>query len=144
MIQLTLSDDRTAYKPGEEISGTVRWQFSTPPAALDINLGWSTHGKGSEDIGVAESQPVQNPGPQGERTFRFIAPAEPYSFSGKLISLVWSVEAIAQTGDDEAEIEIVIAPEAREIVLPRLDATPPAAPTGLQSFFRKDPSIPPR
>lgn len=142
MIQLTLTDDRTAYRPGEEISGTVRWQFSEPPPRIDLNLCWSTRGKGSEDSADAATQEITNPGAQGERTFRFLAPAQPYSFSGKLISLVWSLEAITPSGNDDDEIELVIAPEGREIELPRLDADPLAPLKGgslLQKLLQKKP-----
>ncbi len=136
MIQLTLADDRTAYSPGEEISGTVRWQFSEPPPLIELSLCWSTRGKGSEDFAVAATQEITSPGAQGERAFSFTAPQQPYSFSGKLISLVWSLEASTPSGHGDYETELVIAPEGREVVLPRLDLDPLAQLKG-GSFWQK-------
>lgn len=142
MIQLTLTHDRTDYSPGDEISGTVRWQFSQPPPRIDLNLCWSSRGKGSEDFGVAATQGITDPGMQGERSFSFKAPTEPYSFSGKLISLVWSLEAVTPSGEDDDATDLVIAPEGREISLPRLEADPLAQLKGgsfWQKLFQKKP-----
>jgi hypothetical protein len=56
---------------------------------------------------------------RGRRDVRFVLPESPYSFSGKLISLVWAIEVIADPGNETARLDVVIAPEAKEI---RLDA----------------------
>ena len=44
-------------------------------------------------------------------------PESPYSFSGSLISLLWSLELIVDGGRCSTQVELVIAPERREIVL---------------------------
>jgi hypothetical protein len=54
---------------------------------------------------------------QGRRAFRFVVPEEPYSFSGKLISLTWALEAVAQPGERMGRRELVVGPGAREVVL---------------------------
>jgi hypothetical protein len=42
-------------------------------------------------------------------------PWGPYSFSGKLISLIWAFELIALPSEDSIRQEIVIGPDAREV-----------------------------
>ena len=54
------------------------------------------------------------------REFSFQAPNGPYSFSGTPIALIWAIEFVAKTGSEFERIEITIAPEGREIVLPRI------------------------
>ncbi len=56
----------------------------------------------------------------GERPFRFIAPALPPSCSGRLVSFRWALELV---GADEQvpRVELVIAPGGREILLGSAD-----------------------
>jgi hypothetical protein len=122
MLQVILADNGTNFRPGHTIAGTVRWQFSKPPKRFAVNLGWSTRGKGSEDSEVIDSAIVESPATKGEHAFRFTAPASPYSFSGRLISLVWTLEATTASRDESAVVEIVIAPGGREIELPKLES----------------------
>jgi hypothetical protein len=117
MIQIETRDGRTAYQPGEEVEGTVRWRFEAPPKSLEVRLFWYTEGKGERDVGVAESLPLSNPGPEDHQPFRFRLPAGPYSFSGKIIHLLWAIEAVAEPGDRSERLEILMSPSGREIVL---------------------------
>jgi hypothetical protein len=116
-LRLGLRENRTAYAPGETITGAVDWDGEKPPRSAEVRLGWLTRGKGSEDHAIAETMHFDDPVATDLRTFTFTAPAEPYSFSGRLISLIWVVEAVLQPGDRLARQEIVIAPEGRERVL---------------------------
>jgi hypothetical protein len=118
MLRIALANDRTAFKPGEQIAGIVRWQCESAPERIEITLGWATSGKGTTDWETVATDSIPSPPAHGEHAFRFTAPREPYSFSGKLISLTWSVEAVAEPGDDANEVQVVIAPDGREIVLP--------------------------
>jgi hypothetical protein len=117
MLQLTLNGNKDAFRPGDEISGQVQWESAEQPTRAEVQLSWSTRGKGSEDAETVESLVLEDLKPQDQRTFRFTAPAEPCSFSGTLISLVWSVELFVEPGTESARQEIVIAPDAREIIL---------------------------
>lgn len=120
MLQITLDKTDGAYRPGDEITGTVQWDCTEPPAKAEIHLGWATRGKGSEDADAAESVVFDHPQARDQRSFRLRAPVEPCSFSGKLISVVWTIELFVEPGVDSARKSIVIAPDAREIVLPSL------------------------
>ena len=53
----------------------------------------------------------------GEARFSFAAPDWPWSFSGKLISLVWFVSVAADSPDEESELQVVIAPGGSEMDL---------------------------
>jgi hypothetical protein len=127
VIQIETRDGRTAFHPGEEVEGTVRWSpVDRPPRSLEVRLFWYTEGKGGRDVGVVETLPLADPGPEGHQPFRFRLPDGPYSFSGKIIHLLWAIEAVAEP-DDHSErlaerLDIIMSPSGREIVL----ATEPA------------------
>lgn len=129
---LTLADNRTEFRPGEEIAGVARWSGAEPPQSVEISLCWSTRGRGSEDAGAVQTTAVAHPMAQGEYAFQFTAPPIPYSFAGALITLTWAVELLIEPGNVE-HIEIVIAPDARAIKLPRIEVEP----SNVESFLRK-------
>ena len=117
LIELRTDGDRTAYDPGETISGTVSWRLGAPAQGVEVRLFWYTRGKGTTDVQVAKAQHFDSAGASGNRPFRFVLPEEPYSFSGKLISLIWALEAVVQPGDRSQRLELVVGPGAAEVVL---------------------------
>jgi len=117
LIEIHLDGGRDAYLPGETITGSVSWQFDAPATGIDLRLFWYTRGKGTQDVHVVKAQQFDAAGTGGRRNFRFVLPEEPYSFSGKLVSLTWALEAVAQPGDRSARRELVVAPGGREVVL---------------------------
>lgn len=119
MSQLTvrIDEDRTRFFPCEEISGTVQWSLETPPESLELRLFWYTEGKGDQDLEVVKTRRWDTTQLQGEETFRFRLPKEPYSFSGKLISLLWALELMALPGGDAGRIGFALAPTGEEIRL---------------------------
>ena len=121
MTQLTIksSDDRTAFEPGETISVDAQWDLNAEPDALEVRLVWNTSGKGDTDVGVETTIPLKAPGQSGAHTIELKLPEAPYSFSGKLISLLWALELVAKPRDESCRTEITIAPGAREIMLHR-------------------------
>jgi hypothetical protein len=128
-IRVETRDGATAFRPGDEVEGTVRWQLDAPPRSFELRLFWYTQGKGDQDVGVVEVQPLDHPAAEEHRAFRFRLPLGPYSFSGKLISLLWAIEAVAEPGDAVGRIELVVSPTRQEILLPSLpgDASHPSA-----------------
>lgn len=108
--------DGNAFRPGDTLDVSFEWALESAPETVQARLIWFTRGIGTQDVGLVESQPA-TPTARGDQRFRFRLPPGPYSFSGRLISLVWAVELIA---DDLAERwEFVMAPDAREVVLPQ-------------------------
>jgi hypothetical protein len=82
---------------------------------VELRLIWYTEGKGDQDIGVVESEPFATPAAEDRRGFSFRLPDGPYSFSGKLISLVWALEVVAEPGSRAQRLRLVVSPSKREI-----------------------------
>jgi hypothetical protein len=120
-LEIFLADQQTAFRPGQKLRGSVLWVLAKAPRALEIRLFWRTQGKGTEDVGVVATTPVAGPAVAGEQEFEFVLPASPWSFSGKLISLGWGVEVVAEPDGQNALVEFVLAPDAREILLRPID-----------------------
>jgi hypothetical protein len=112
-----LKGNRKSFAPGEQIAGAVRWERAEAPKAAEVRLCWFTRGKGNEDAAVVETVAFEAPQAGDTREFAFVAPPEPYSFSGTLISLIWVVELVLQPGDEFERIEIVIGPRREEVLL---------------------------
>jgi len=116
-ILVETHDGSTSFRPGDTVEGTVRWQLPEPPESIELRLFWSTEGKGDQDLAVMETIPFDNPGAQDRRTFRVRLPAGPYSFSGKLITLTWALEAVALPGEKSGNLFLVVSPTGEEIRL---------------------------
>ena len=122
-LQIHIDDGRTAFTPAADLSGKVSWSLEKPPRWLELRLFWFTRGKGTEDGAMVQVTRFDQPHPAETRTFRFKLPEAPYSFSGKLISLVWALELVAGPSHAVSRVEITLAPEGREILL---DSVPKA------------------
>ena len=109
-----LRDDRFVVAPGEEVAGMVSWSLEEPAEKLELRLFWYTEGKGSQDIGIVETADFASPGREGREEFRFILPAGPVSFSGKLISIIWALELVALPEGETAQQELLVSPTGYE------------------------------
>ncbi|MGH8048801.1 MAG: hypothetical protein ACREKL_16290 [Chthoniobacterales bacterium] len=108
----------SAFTPGERISGDALWKLSTSPREVVLRLFWHTKGKGTRDSETVWEQAFEAPLSDEQRNFSVEAPAFPPSFSGDLISLLWSIELVID-GSGMAVAEIVIAPNGTEVNLQR-------------------------
>ena len=63
----------------------------------------------------------------GEAARPFTLPVQPWSFSGRLISLVWGIEVVDAASQRSARVEFVAAPEGREIHLCEIAGAPPTS-----------------
>lgn len=107
---------QTNVIPGAEISGTVSWNFPPPRRPrIEIRLIWYTLGKGDRDHAIAAVHKVSAPDPEGATAVRFVAPVYPNSFSGKLVSVCWALEAIAFPDLESARVELTIGPGGQEL-----------------------------
>lgn len=115
-IQVHLESDRC--EPGGRIAGRVDWDAGGERAeSLMVSLLWHTAGKGTEDVEIVDQVEVSGPALQGSHPFSFAVPEFPWSFSGTLISLVWSVEASLEPKGAVARTELVSAPGGEEVRL---------------------------
>ena len=86
-------------------------------SSAEVRLFWYTRGKGTEDVELVDTVAFPNPQTTDQRTFRFALPEAPYSFSGKLISIIWAIELIVEPGRSVERREIVMSPSGREVVV---------------------------
>jgi hypothetical protein len=120
-LHIELADDRSAFTPRESVEGRVSWSVNGATSA-EVRLFWYTRGKGTEDVGLVDTVAFPNPQTTDQRTFRFALPEAPYSFSGKLISILWAIELIIEPGPSVERREIVMSPSGREVVVPHESA----------------------
>lgn len=106
--------EERGVRPGDTVEVTAQWSLSQVPSRFEARLFWFTEGKGTQDVAVVETLPLTGD-LLGKQRVRFRIPVGPYSFSGRLITLKWAIEVVA---DDRAERwELVVGPEAKEVVL---------------------------
>ena len=115
-LEIRTRDDKTNYVPGEELAGEVSWRTDAAPREAELRLFWHTAGKGTQDVEVIETISFDSPARSDRRPFRFTLPESPYSFSGKLVSLIWALELVLASGETE-RLDIVISPTRNEIAL---------------------------
>jgi hypothetical protein len=117
-LRIDLVDDKGAFLPGEEIKGSLQWDLASAAEIIRLQLGWKTEGKGNEDSETLATEMISRPPLHGRKEFTFSLPEGPYSFSGKLISVVWYLKASMEPESEEHRIEIVVSPTRQEIILP--------------------------
>jgi hypothetical protein len=116
-LRIELADGRTKCRPGEPLSGRVRWRVDEQPTSAEVRLFWYTSGKGTQDVGVVDTMTFASPRMDDHRDFTLPMPREPYSFSGTLISLIWAIELIVEPGEHVERQEIVLSATGEEVVL---------------------------
>ena len=117
MLKIEIAGGSSSFKPGESVEVIAAWELDDEPEAIEARLLWYTEGKGTQDISVVQTERVERPGKLDGKRFRWTLPEAPYSFSGKLISLLWAVELVAIPTSESTRINIVIAPEGNEVIL---------------------------
>ncbi|MFO1052928.1 MAG: hypothetical protein U1F36_12000 [Planctomycetota bacterium] len=116
-LALAFDDDRRAFEPGATIRGRALWLCEQPPTSIEVRLFWRTQGKGDTDLEVVDVARIETTDAAGEQPFAISAPRRPWSFSGKLISLIWALEIVALPSEDSERFDITIAPQGREVIL---------------------------
>ncbi|MEP7009153.1 MAG: hypothetical protein ABJC13_02415 [Acidobacteriota bacterium] len=116
-LEVTIPNGRTVFAPGEEIEASAVWRLDEMPDSLEIRLFWYTEGKGDRDTERVASDSIA-PGQSGHCTCRFRLPdLVPSSFSGKLVSLLWAIDLVAEPGDRAGRVELVVSPTGKELRL---------------------------
>ncbi|MBM3970787.1 MAG: hypothetical protein FJ302_13160 [Planctomycetes bacterium] len=125
-LAIYLPDDRSDFEPMETISVEAQWELDSEPDSLQLRVVWNTSGKGDTNISTKKIITIDSPGAADSRRLDVELPAEPYSFSGKYVSLIWALELIAQPLNESCRREITIGPGRREVLLHRESTDPPA------------------
>ena len=113
-LNIDITDNQQTFLPGQVLSGTVHWNDQRSAKDAFLRLLWYTEGRGTEDIGIVESLDLPDT-LSGRYSFEFNLPIGPYSFSGRLISLIWALEL--QVGKEWLRKEIALSPTGSEILL---------------------------
>ena len=121
-LVVSLDEADALFRPGDTVSGQIEWAFDRAPDSLTLRLFWYTEGRGDRDVGLAAELSLDTPGAVGSQRFDLDLPSGPYSFSGRLVSLIWALELIASPGDLTEKVEILVSPGDGEIELGRATA----------------------
>lgn len=115
---IQLNDGRAVFRPGEPVRGTVRWQSDMPVKDLELRLIYHTGGRGTEDVVTVAVAPFARPGASESRPFELLpCGSHPWSFSGKLVSVMWALELVHDGEALAAQCEIIVSPTGGEIDL---------------------------
>ncbi|MHC4636844.1 MAG: hypothetical protein ACYTBP_02800 [Planctomycetota bacterium] len=116
-LNIEIKGGQSNFSPGQKVEGAIRWNVQDNPERIELSLFWRTEGKGTQDVGVVETMKHDNPGSFGSRDFSFTLPSGPYSFSGKLISLIWALELSTWPEGETIRSDITVSPGGNEILL---------------------------
>lgn len=123
-LKIETADGRTQFEPGDTLHVVAQWNLVERPDAMEIRLVWNTRGKGDPDIEIVDVVTISAPPAFDTYRGELQLPIEPYSFSGKLISLMWGLELVAIGSNESTRLDITIAPGGQEIVLQQGDLEP--------------------
>lgn len=127
-VSVKLDRGSSVYLPGEELVGHCSWDSNGPAAAnaMELSVLWHTEGKGTEDLGVIffekwTQEDGELPLPRRPRRFAVRLPAQPLSYDGVLVKILWCVRARLFLADGEvrtaeAPFQLGKVARAREIV----------------------------
>lgn len=117
MNSLTLIIPKDCYAPQSELAGQVEWSSKNRNETIEISLYWYTTGKGTQDIEIVDEHVFDTVATSGKKSFSFKLPDQPYSFSGKLITLSWAIEAKMTSQNTRDEFEFIMSPFDAEVLL---------------------------
>ncbi len=111
--------DLVRFRPGEEIVGTAEVVADDDVRCdhLYVRLRWRSEGSGDRDeVTVEEVDLFQGVLPAGapfSQEFRFRAPREPWSYTGKYFTIEWAIQvsvAVPRARDEVYNHPFVLAP----------------------------------
>ena len=117
MSNLNLQLPGDGFLPGETLSGELAWDLDRDDANIEIRLIWQTRGKGTTDTKTLPLHRIERVGRSGKQTVVLPLPLGPCSFSGRLITLSWMIEARVVGQDTRYSRDIVLSPTRQELVL---------------------------
>ncbi len=117
-ISIHLHDEQTGFAPGGTIAGEVRWNQLpvSDKTVISLELAFRTEGKGTSQREVFHELEWPVTMAKGNESFTIEAPNWPWSFSGKLVSILWALDA--WQGNEHAEaVPVTISPNGDEMDL---------------------------
>ncbi|HEY0711171.1 MAG TPA: hypothetical protein VGF45_00735 [Polyangia bacterium] len=121
-LELAVFGGRTTFAPREHLLGRASWRLSNRGHALEVRLYFKVEGGKSDphrppNVTVVDKRLFRNVDQTGEAAFAFDLPSQPFSFSGRLVRLVWAIELVVLPEDIATRFEIVIAPGGVAVTL---------------------------
>ena len=117
-VHLETLEGRTTFRPGDAVEGVAGWELEAPPKLVEVRLFWHTAGKGDTDVQIVEAVRFDDAPAVDARIYRFTLPGDgPYSFSGRLITLQWSIELVTKPGKEVAKLDLTLSPTGEEVRL---------------------------
>jgi len=110
-MKIILDEEGGVYQPFGEINGRID-PFITEDT--EVVLFWYTKGRGTEDVQIIERKTMSA---SVSNMFSFTLPDEPYSLSGKLISVIWALEIVDAKNNAIDRLEFVVSPTGEEFIL---------------------------
>lgn len=116
MLKIIPLRESCSFEPGESAELELEWEQDQPIERLELRIVCNTVGKGDRNLEIAEIWSNQQTSPQGRERLTIPLPLAPYSFSGKLISVVWAFELICFPREESTRCEFILGPNAREVL----------------------------
>jgi hypothetical protein len=117
VLELSLEGGLTAFEPGTGVAGVAAWSSRVAPKGMELRLTRSTRGPGGRDFKIADTLPFREVLATDRRPFIFTLPRHPYTFRGRLLSLVWTLELVALPTEEKTAVELTIAPGRQAVDL---------------------------
>ncbi len=109
-VAVRLLDQRSAWKPGEELEVEVTWSQEEAAEELEVRLLWETRGRPDREEGVIDKDQVKGVGSSGERRIEFRLPDGPWSYDGHVVEIAWLVDAVVWPSGENAQAEFALSP----------------------------------
>jgi hypothetical protein len=116
-LKIDTPHNSDSFYAGAEIEVYLSWSLAEDPEAVELRLAWNTSGKGDQDLKVVKTVRFDSPQAREQRTVPLTLPWGPYSFSGKLISLIWAFELVALPNKESTRREFTLSHTGEEVLL---------------------------
>jgi len=70
----------------------VEWEFDSTPSQINVEISWTTSGKGTDDSETVFTEDWNPNSAAGQRRFEYQLPRGPISVQGNLVSIDWQIE----------------------------------------------------
>ena len=116
---IRLVHGRTAWAPGETMSGRVGWNGLLPRRRLELRMIWQATCAAGTETCTADVAPLAVDTPGGEQPFTLRVPDFPYSYVGGSLRIAWLMELIDIDARVAARVDLVIGPDRAPVTLDR-------------------------
>lgn len=112
------------FLPNERVTGHVYWDLERAPRWLEVRLVWHTEGKGTSEYVTIGRERLRDLAAQDRRDFSFTLPDMPYTYHGRIVSILWSVDLVGpgrriwRREDRVATTSLVMSPTLRPYGVP--------------------------